>query len=353
MRTRSRHSGNADGSSHHRSSGMGTVSVLVARVVVVAVPVLSCNQLSGEKFAVAEIHARIDAAEHDVGSVRGVIIVDVVFISVRLRCQRRDRASVVRTRRVIHREPRGVAEGPEPRVECRNSGVVRFCPDHSGITCESRGESALITDCAVQDRERITVTLARDRKPIRRRDARDVGAGLELREHNARYHVRHSILPDDGLQCRCGLVIGATYFRGILASGNGCYAEQRKETSHRSSTTRAGITGLSETPVSRENCRTGSQVPMGVRRQPASLFTRISLLARLPRQSASRHAIEHRRYRRANVPERWLADLHFFLRSYRSAREWTAKQPAQHAEVEDARGEGNDSNEHHQNSDWA
>jgi len=55
----------------------------------------------------------------------------------------------------------------------------------------------------------------------------------------------------------------------------------------------------------------------------------------------------------ANGLERWLADLHFSLRSYRSAREWTAKQPAQHAEVEDACGEGNDSNEHHQNSDWA
>lgn len=41
---------------------------------------------------------------------------------------------------------------------------------------------------------------------------------------------------------------------------------------------------------------------------------------------------------------------HFSLSTYRSAREWRAEYAAQHAEVEDAGGKGNDSNEHYYDS---
>jgi hypothetical protein len=58
-----------------------------------------------------------------------------------------------------------------------------------------------------------------------------------------------------------------------------------------------------------------------------------------------------RHVRRGEDLERSVADLHFSLSPYRSAREWTAKYAAQHAEVEDARGQGNDANQHHYNPD--
>jgi hypothetical protein len=68
---------------------MRPVTVLVAGIAVVAVPVTPGDQLTWEELGVTEVHSGVDAADDDRVSSGGVAF-DVVFVSVRHRLIRSD-----------------------------------------------------------------------------------------------------------------------------------------------------------------------------------------------------------------------------------------------------------------------